>query len=375
MDYTKNQHVLSQWVLRNFRSDDTALSAKEKQRVWCHTVYITPDKENVLHTQPLPISSVAVSKNCFRLIDAETGQPFDIEEELGVYERLTAGIVNDIIHEHNFSRLRHAQPDDFPVEKLTSFAVMQLMLNLHNPQNKNPFKHEMLEQFHSDIQDHLSEYVHSINQLPHTNPELMDDHFYSKILRIANSTSSGEDKSRSLFVLFGLLSILNKPTLYDKINKLRNVIFAGIHTIEVIHTGHDFDSTEPRPAFAIAPNIFCLYKDENRIYLPLSHNFTLCFITGEPSHFRPRMNIFSPRPERLKCCHDRSLNFFKVSFDYIDNVMTTIDMYNVGNSSTFYSAYQLSKLEEYLDKQDQDPDYYHTPENPVLWQPAQADSL
>nr|HCI8752135.1 hypothetical protein [Klebsiella pneumoniae] len=157
--------------------------------------------------------------------------------------------------------------------------------------------------------------------------------------------------------------------------KLRNVIFAGIHTIEVIHTGHDFDSTEPRPAFAIAPNIFCLYKDENRIYLPLSHNFTLCFITGEPSHFRPRMNIFSPRPERLKCCHDRSLNFFKVSFDYIDNVMTTIDMYNVGNSSTFYSAYQLSKLEEYLDKQDQDPDYYHTPENPVLWQPAQADSL
>ncbi|EFO1917798.1 hypothetical protein DS822_24810 [Escherichia coli] len=50
MDYTKNQHVLSQWVLRNFRSDDTALYAKEKQRVWCHTVYMTPEKENVLHT-------------------------------------------------------------------------------------------------------------------------------------------------------------------------------------------------------------------------------------------------------------------------------------------------------------------------------------
>jgi hypothetical protein len=68
MDYTKNQHVLSQWVLRNFRSDDTALSAKEKQRVWCHTVYMTPDKENVLHTQPLPISSVAVSKTAFVLL-------------------------------------------------------------------------------------------------------------------------------------------------------------------------------------------------------------------------------------------------------------------------------------------------------------------
>lgn len=198
MDYTKNQHVLSQWVLRNFRSDDTALLQKEKQRVWCHTVYITPDKENVLHTQPLPISSGGSIENCFRLIDAETGQPSDIEEELGVYVNVwTAGIVNDIIHEHNFSRLRHAQPDDFP-EKLTSFAVMQLMLNLHNPQNKTRLSMKCSEQFHSDIQDHLSEYVHSINQLPHTNPELMDDHFYSKILRISNSASSGEDKSRSL---------------------------------------------------------------------------------------------------------------------------------------------------------------------------------
>jgi hypothetical protein len=142
-----------------------------------------------------------------------------------VYERLTAGVVNDIIHEHNFSRLRHTLPEDFPVEKLASFAVMQLMLNLHNPQNKNPYKHELLEQFHADIQDHLSEYIYSINQLPQTNPELMEDHFYRKILRVANSVSSEEDKSRALFVLFGLLSILNKPTLYDKINKLRNKIF------------------------------------------------------------------------------------------------------------------------------------------------------
>jgi hypothetical protein len=88
----------------------------------------------------------------------------------------------------------------------------------------------------------------------------MDDHFYRKILRVANSVSSEEDKSRALFVLFGLLSILNKPTLYDKINKLRNKIFAGIQTIEVIHTGHDFDSTEPRPAFAIAPIYFVFIK-------------------------------------------------------------------------------------------------------------------
>ncbi|MBF4212301.1 hypothetical protein EI533_32065, partial [Pseudomonas donghuensis] len=87
--------------------------------------------------------------------------------------------------------------------------------------------------------------------------------------------------------------------LYDNINILRNKIFAGIRTIEVIHTGHEFDSTEPRPAFAIAPNIFCLNKDENRIYLPLSHNFTLCFITGVALDFKPRIDVFSPRPEQL----------------------------------------------------------------------------
>lgn len=29
MAYTRNQHVLSQWILRNFRRDDTALSPPE----------------------------------------------------------------------------------------------------------------------------------------------------------------------------------------------------------------------------------------------------------------------------------------------------------------------------------------------------------
>jgi hypothetical protein len=37
MGYTRNQHMLSQF-LRNFRSDDTAQSPKEKQRVWAHVV-------------------------------------------------------------------------------------------------------------------------------------------------------------------------------------------------------------------------------------------------------------------------------------------------------------------------------------------------
>jgi len=46
MDYTKNQHVLSQWVLRNFRSDDTALLPKSRQRVWAHVVVPTKEGKN-----------------------------------------------------------------------------------------------------------------------------------------------------------------------------------------------------------------------------------------------------------------------------------------------------------------------------------------
>ncbi|EGR3966544.1 hypothetical protein DDN11_12970 [Vibrio cholerae] len=40
MKYTKNQHMLSQWFLRNFRSDDTANAPKDKQRVWCHSGFV-----------------------------------------------------------------------------------------------------------------------------------------------------------------------------------------------------------------------------------------------------------------------------------------------------------------------------------------------
>ena len=159
------------------------------------------------------------------------------------------------------------------------------------------------------------------------------------------------------------------------INVFRNKIFSRTSVIEIIHTGHAFDSTDSRPVFAIAPNIFCLYTDQNRIYLPLSHNFALCFILGIPISFNPRIDVFSPRPELLKCCYDPRLNFYKVSFDYIDNVMSTIDMYNVGNSNTFYSAYQLSDVKKYLDLQEKDHQYYYTPADPVRWQPQQPDSL
>lgn len=50
-------------------------------------------------------------------------------------------------------------------------------------------------------------------------------------------------------------------------------------------------------------------------------------------------------------------------------------MYNVGNSSTFYSAYQLSDVEKYLELQDKDQQYYYTPADPVRWQSQEPNSL
>ncbi|EFI3692650.1 hypothetical protein GY512_005255, partial [Escherichia coli] len=49
-------------------------------------------------------------------------------------------------HEHNFSRLRHTQPEDFPVEKLASFAVMQLRGLRAN-----------------DVKNHAKEVIHCLN--------------------------------------------------------------------------------------------------------------------------------------------------------------------------------------------------------------------
>ena len=86
MSYTKNQHVLSQWMLRNFRSDDTAKLVRDKKRVWTHTIYYDEKKGNIIKNLPLPISSVGMKKDCFTLLDGETGVKFDIENELSIIE-------------------------------------------------------------------------------------------------------------------------------------------------------------------------------------------------------------------------------------------------------------------------------------------------
>ncbi|WP_409303530.1 DUF4238 domain-containing protein, partial [Pseudomonas sp. KCJK8993] len=139
--YKRNQHVLSQWILRNFRSDDTATEKKDKQRVWCHTVYLDDDKENEIREIPLPISSVAVSKDCFMLIDGGSGEKFDIEAELSEYELRTSSFFNKLIHENKFELLVDVKNNTCEaLDTILSFMVVQMILNAHNPQNKSQDK-------------------------------------------------------------------------------------------------------------------------------------------------------------------------------------------------------------------------------------------
>lgn len=127
---------MPQWVLRNFRSDDTANLDKGKQRVWCHTIYLDEYKENIIKEQPLPIASVGLSKSCFSLFDGETGELFDIEQELSCYELRTSGIFNKLIRDHDFSSLLNVNTPGCSIETIVNFMTIQMIINLHNPQHK-----------------------------------------------------------------------------------------------------------------------------------------------------------------------------------------------------------------------------------------------
>lgn len=128
--------MLSQWFLCNFRSDDTALNPKGRQRIWCHVVVPGAEGQNDIKDTPLPVSSVAICKDCFRLTDGETGECFDIEHELSEYENKMVVLVRDLVRHHNFARLPNCDSHDFPAEVLAGFGIFQLILNLNNPQSR-----------------------------------------------------------------------------------------------------------------------------------------------------------------------------------------------------------------------------------------------
>lgn len=369
MGYTRNQHMLSQWFLRNFRSDDTAQSPKEKQRVWAHVVVPAAESKNDIKDIPLPISSVAVCKDCFRLTDGDTGEVFDIEHELSDYEQDMALLVRDLVQNHNFPRLANCDTDDFPVEKLASFAIFQMLLNLNNPQSRFPGKNELFQTFINPVKNNIQHIISETISLPEVMPELATLSIYQKLIRIARSSSGDDEKAKAMFVLFSLLALQGKITMIDAMARLRGEVFSGIHRVDIFHTGHHFDSTEPRPVFTVSPNVFCKMTEERVLYLPLAHNLALEFYQyPEHGFFTPlEINVFSPAPQKLLTKDMSRINIYKCSYDYIDQVMSTIDMYNVGFSNIIYSSWQLSDVENYLRLQNEHHDTYYLPEHPVCW--------
>ncbi|HBB9607916.1 TPA: DUF4238 domain-containing protein [Escherichia coli] len=369
MGYTRNQHMLSQWFLRNFRSDDTAQSPKEKQRVWAHVVVPTVEGKNDIKDIPLPISSVAVCKDCFRLTDGDTGEVFDIEHELSDYEQDMALLVRDLVQNHNFARLANCDTDDFPVEKLASFAIFQMLLNLNNPQSRFPGKNELFQSFINPVKKNLQHIISETISLSDVMPELAALSIYQKLIRIARSSSGDDEKAKAMFVLFSLLALQGKITMIDTMAWLRGEVFSGIHRVDIFHTGHHFYSTEPRPVFTVSPNVFCKMTEERVLYLPLAHNLALKFYQyPEHGFFTPlEINVFSPDPQKLLTKDMSRIKVYKCSYDYIDQVMSTIDMYNVGFSNIIYSSWQLSDVENYLRLQNEHHDTYYLPEHPVCW--------
>ena len=369
MGYTRNQHMLSQWFLRNFRSDDTAQSPKEKQRVWAHVVVPAAESKNDIKDIPLPISSVAVCKDCFRLTDGDTGEVFDIEHELSDYEQDMALLVRDLVQNHNFPRLANCDTDDFPVEKLASFAIFQMLLNLNNPQSRFPGKNELFQTFINPVKNNIQHIISETISLPEVMPELATLSIYQKLIRIARSSSGDDEKAKAMFILFSLLALQGKITMIDAMARLRGEVFSGIHRVDIFHTGHHFDSTEPRPVFTVSPNVFCKMTEERVLYLPLAHNLALEFYQyPEHGFFTPlEINVFSPAPQKLLTKDMSRINIYKCSYDYIDQVMSTIDMYNVGFSNIIYSSWQLSDVENYLRLQNEHHDTYYLPEHPVCW--------
>ncbi len=366
MKYTRNQHVLSQWVLRNFRSDDTANEDKDKQRVWCHTVYLSNAQKNEIKDIPLPISSIAICKDCFMLLDGENGVKFDIEEELSEYENRTSVIFNELVHNHAFERLLDVDSENSPLETILNFMLIQKILNLNNPQNKMDAKDEVIKSLIKNIIDNIDNIVDRINNLPEYLIDNSEFKIYKKLVRVAKSTSPVYEKSKTLFVLFMLIEAKGLPTIFYFLNNLKNSEFKNINISGVYHTGYEFESTEIRPVFTIGPNVYSYYKNQNMIYLPLSHNLAISFSVGKKKYFNNKVDIFCPKPENLLCTSSKCIRIFRVSFDYIDNITSLITMGNQQQSNTIYTPYELKDIEAYLDLQYENEELFYTPENPEL---------
>ena len=366
MKYTKNQHVLSQWVLRNFRSDDTANHPKEKQRVWCHTIHTSSELENDIKEIPLPISSVAINKNCFMLIDGDTGNKFDIESELSDYERSTSILFNELIHKHKFHKLLDVSRKGNALEGILNFMVIQMVLGFYNPQNKMEGKDEVLEHIINDMVENYQNIEKLITEPPKHVKPYYNQQVFIKILRVVKSTSEVYDKCKALFVLSMLAESKNLPSLFGYLSSVRNEMFKNIYITGIYHTGYDFDSVELRPVFTISPNIFAINPNNNFNLLPLAHNLALSFSIGQSQYYNSHIEVYSVEPSKLKCRSSKRLHIYKVSHDFLDNITGWITAIGVTNTSMLYTPYELKDIEGYLKVQKENEHYHYTPKVPQL---------
>ncbi|HIF5823735.1 TPA: DUF4238 domain-containing protein [Vibrio parahaemolyticus] len=363
MKYTRNQHMLSQWVLRNFRSDDSVGKTSDKQRVWCHTVF--PEKEkNEIRVLPLPISSVAIAKNCFMLVDSETNQKFDIENELSEYERKTSIVFNELIQKHKFQKLLDVTRKGNCLETLLNFMVIQMVLGFYNPQNKMEGKDEVLSPFLDEMVENFDAIKEQILNPPKHVKAYNGQPLFNKMVRVVNSKSDISEKCKSLFILSMLAEAALMPTLFGYLSMVRNEMFKNIYITGIYHTGYDFDSTDIRPVFTISPNTFVVNPENDLNFLPLAHNLCISFSLKGFAGYNNHLKIYSANPSKLKCRSSKRLHTYKVSHDAIDNMIGWVAMGNVGHTNTIYSPHELKDVEAYLQLQRENEDFFYTPRHP-----------
>jgi hypothetical protein len=355
---------MPQWVLRNFRSDDTALAEKGKQRVWCHTVYLDENKQNVIKEYPLPISSVGVAKSCFSLIDGETGELFDIEQELSEYELRTSAVFNRFIRDHDFSSLLHVGEAESSLETVVNFMTIQMVLNLHNPQHKHDGKELFFSSLMKGLEENFLEVKSAINGMPDYVLELYGAEFSKKIARASNSASDKSQICKVLFVLFILAESKGLPILVKSLSLLRDHLFGNIYIEGIYHTGYAFDSIESRPVFAIGPNVFSKSIAGALIYLPVAHNWAFGFSVRKREFYNSNLKLYSANPANLNIATDNKIKLFKVSHDFIDNIVGHVLMGAVGNSNTIYTPHECADVDRYLALQGENEDFFYNPMNP-----------
>jgi hypothetical protein len=334
--------------------------------VWCHTVFIN-ESNNIIKEQPLPISSVGLVKSCFSLIDRNTGEPFDIERELGRYEQTTSETFNKFIHQHDFLSLLHPQEKDNTLETVKNFMIIQMILNLHNPQHKYDDKESLFLSLTKELKENFDEIQSSINEMPSDIRELYGEEFSEKISRAVNSASERDQICRVLFILTLLAEAKGLPVLTNPLTTLKDKLFHNIYIEGIFHTGYDFHSTEPRPVFAIGPNVFAKSAGGGPlIYLPLAHNLAFGFSVGKRQSYNSHLSVYSVKPETLNTNKHNKIKIFRVSHDFIDEVVIDILMGAIGYSNTIYTPHELADVEKYLSLQRENEELFYQPENPTL---------